>query len=117
LSYSFSDTWQQANPGGKLVTDVLLIILLVTVGCAVVLTLLGRNFSRKTGLPGDAEIAYEDVSKERVAKPLVSRTHNLTGKPDYILHIRRPGAEKEILVPVEVKPSRESTRLQDSDRM
>jgi len=98
-------------------TDVLLVILLVTVGSAVVLTLLGMSFSRKSGLPGHAEIAYEDVSKERVAKPLVSRTYNLTGKPDYILHIRRPGAEKKSLVPVEAKPSRESTRLQSSDRL
>jgi CRISPR/Cas system-associated exonuclease Cas4 (RecB family) len=39
----------------------------------------------------------------------------LRGKPDYLLPTRIDGHER--LVPVEVKPSRRSRRLYDSDRM
>jgi len=66
---------------------------------------------QRSGLPW-APVVADDVSAGRaLQRPLYSRRHGLTGKPDYL--IERRGAP----IPVEVKPGRRADRPYDSDLM
>jgi CRISPR-associated exonuclease Cas4 len=61
-----------------------------------VLWLAGRSHAA-TGLP-DGRLEYADTTHWRpVKRPLFSRTHRLTGRPDYLVQRQRD------LIPVEVK--------------
>ena len=63
----------------------------------------------QAGLPA-GRIIYSDTGAwERVEKPLFSRRHLLTGKPDYLVE------QNGHLIPVEVKPNRSSSQPYDSD--
>jgi CRISPR-associated exonuclease Cas4 len=76
----------------------LLALSLLLVG--VVALMWSRRARRATGLPS-GKVIYTDTSRwQRAERPLFSRRHQLTGKPDYLVR------EGRALIPVEVKSSR-----------
>ena len=77
---------------------------------ALVIGLLAVRLRQRTGLPW-APIRSQDVRGRELEQPLFARNLGLTGKPDYI--IERRGA----LIPVEVKPARQSAVPYESDLM
>lgn len=84
------------------------VILLV----AILLFIGSRQARKQTGLPFRARIVYSDTGAwEKVEKPLFSRQHLLTGKPDYI--VEDDGA----MIPIEVKPNRVAPAPRESDVM
>jgi len=75
----------------------LLALILLLVG--VVVLMWSRRARRATGLPS-GKVIYTDTSRwQRAERPLFSRQHQLTGKPDYLVR------EGRALIPVEVKSS------------
>lgn len=64
------------------------------------LWLLGRRRYRASGLPPGRLIYVDTGAFGRLAEPLFSETHRLTGKPDYLVQ------DGDAIVPVEVKTSR-----------
>ena len=75
-----------------------LALILLLVGVAVLMW--SRRARRATGLPG-GKVIYADTSRwQRAERPLFSRQHQLTGKPDYLVR------EGRAIIPVEVKSSR-----------
>ena len=81
---------------------VLLALILLLVG--VVALMWSRRARRATGLPS-GKVIYTDTSRwQRAERPLFSRQHQLTGKPDYLVR------EGRALIPVEVKSSRAPCR-------
>ena len=78
---------------------------------AVALMVLALRLRRRTGLPW-ARVRQSDTANwRRAEQSLVSHRYRLTGKPDYVLETRAG------LIPVEVKPSRQSTTPYESDLM
>ncbi|MBC8160580.1 MAG: CRISPR-associated protein Cas4 [Roseiflexaceae bacterium] len=77
---------------------------------AVVLLVWALRIRQRTGLPW-APVRSQDTRGRELEKPLVARRLGLTGKPDYV--IERRGA----LIPVEVKPGRQSPVPYESDLM
>lgn len=77
---------------------------------AVVIAILALRLRQRTGLPW-APIRSQDVRGRELEEPLFARKLGLTGKPDYIIEQR--GA----LIPVEVKPGRQSAVPYESDLM
>jgi len=76
----------------------LLALILLLVG--VVALMWSRRARSATGLPG-GQVIYADTSRwQRAERPLFSRQHQLTGKPDYLVR------EGRGIIPVEVKSSR-----------
>jgi len=77
------------------------------IGLAQILLLLGvvtlrwsRRARRATGLPS-GKVIYADTSRwQHAERPLFSRQHQLTGKPDYLVR------EGRAIIPIEVKSSR-----------
>ena len=95
---------------------VVLVVFAVLAGLlALALLVFGTRARRRTGFmtarPGDGLIVASDTG---LLSPMVLRDRALgiRGKPDYILEDR-----DHRLLPVEVKPTRGSTRLYDSDRV
>jgi CRISPR-associated exonuclease Cas4 len=79
---------------------------------AVVAFWLGRLLRLEAGLPTRARIVYSDTGAwDRVEKPLFSRRHLLTGKPDYLVEV--DGAR----IPIEVKPNRTANEPRVSDTL
>jgi CRISPR-associated exonuclease Cas4 len=75
-----------------------LALFLLLVGIAAILW--SRRAKRAAGLPA-GQVIYADTSRwQRAERPLFSREHQLTGKPDYLVRGNRA------IVPVEVKSSR-----------
>jgi CRISPR-associated exonuclease Cas4 len=75
----------------------LALFLLVMGGIAIAWS---RRARQATGLP-TGRVVYADTSRwQRAERPLFSRQHQLTGKPDYLVR------EGRTIVPVEVKSSR-----------
>jgi len=63
----------------------------------------------EAGLP-QGQVIYDDTGAwQECPRPLFSRRHLLTGKPDYVV------AQGEELIPVEVKPLRRVEQPYDSD--
>ncbi len=88
-----------------LLLSVPLILLIV----ALVLLWRSRSKREETGLP-EGRVIYDDTGAwQECPRPLFSRRHLLTGKPDYIV------AQGEDLIPVEVKPRRSADQPYDSD--
>jgi CRISPR-associated exonuclease Cas4 len=78
---------------------------------AIVAFRLSRVVRLETGLPIRARVVYSDTGAwDQVEKPLFSRRHLLTGKPDYLVE------ENGVRIPIEVKPNRTANepRLSDS---
>ena len=74
--------------------------LLILIG--VIIFRLGRRSQSDAGLP-IGRVIYSDTSSwQAIEKPLFSRTHRLTGKPDYLVQQGRD------IIPVEVKSSHAS---------
>jgi len=67
---------------------------------ALALWLLGRRRYRASGLPAGRLIYVDTGAFGRLAEPLFSDAHRLTGKPDYLVQ------DGDDIVPVEVKTSR-----------
>ncbi len=79
---------------------------------ASILFLAARAQRAQTGLPIHARVVFCDTGAWRaVERPLFSRAHQLTGKPDYIVE------ENGALIPVEVKPNRVASAPRESDVM
>ena len=85
-----------------LVVGIVLLILALLLGVG------ARRLQRRTGLPV-APIRYDDASARAVERALVSHTHRLTGKPDYLIE------ERGQLIPVEVKPTRRAATPYERD--
>jgi CRISPR-associated exonuclease Cas4 len=64
-----------------------------------------RRAKSASGLPA-GRVIYADTSRwQRAERPLFSREHRLTGRPDYVVRENR-ARENRAIVPVEVKSSR-----------
>jgi CRISPR-associated exonuclease Cas4 len=72
-------------------------LLLIIIG--VLIFWLGRRSQAEAGLPLGRVIYSDTRGWQPIEKPLFSRTHRLTGKPDYLV---QQGRE---IIPVEVKSS------------
>lgn len=93
-------------------TLLLAFLFLVTFLAGLALLAVARWLRERSGMPIHARIVYSDTGAwKRPERPLFSRTHALTGKPDYIVE------EKRALVPVEVKPNRTAAAPRESDVM
>lgn len=79
-----------------------LILLLFLVGLA--LLWLARRLRARSGLPAGRVVAADVGPWQRLDRPLFSRRHGLTGRPDYIV------ADGADLIPVEVKSARAPAR-------
>jgi CRISPR-associated exonuclease Cas4 len=80
---------------------IVLALLLLLIGMGAVA--LSRRTRSAAGLPA-GQIIYADTSRwQRAERPLFSRQHQLTGKPDYLVR------EGRAIIPVEVKSSRAPT--------
>lgn len=91
----------------------LLLVVILALSAAYYLRRTGRAEQVRAGIPIDARVVYSDTGAwERVEKPLFSRQHRLTGKPDYIVE-----DETGAMIPIEVKPNRTSPQPRDSDTM
>ena len=73
----------------------LLALLLILLGLLVFW--LGRRSQAEAGLPIGRVIYSDTRGWQSIEKPLFSRTHRLTGKPDYLVQQGRD------IIPVEVK--------------
>ncbi len=90
----------------------ILALFLLTLLAALLLWRAARQLRAQSGLPAGTRIVYSDTGAWRkVEKPLFSRRHLLTGKPDYLLE-----AEGRV-IPVEVKPGRTASEPQAWDIM
>jgi CRISPR-associated exonuclease Cas4 len=76
----------------------LIALLLIIIG--VLIFWLGRRSQAEAGLPIGRVIYSDTRGWQSIEKPLFSRTHRLTGKPDYLVQQGRD------VVPVEVKSAR-----------
>ncbi len=79
-----------------------LILFLFLVGLA--LLWLARRLRARSGLPSGRVVAADVGAWRRLDRPLLSRRHGLTGRPDYIV------ADGADLIPVEVKSARAPAR-------
>lgn len=79
-----------------------LVLLLFLVGLA--LLWLARRLRARSGLPAGRVVAADVGPWQRLDRPLFSRRHGLTGRPDYIV------ADGADLIPVEVKSARAPAR-------
>jgi len=75
---------------------------------ALILLWLARRTRASTGLPRGRVVAADMGAWQRLDRPLFSRRHLLTGRPDYIL------ADGADLIPVEVKSARAPGRPHES---
>ncbi len=92
--------------------DLLLALFILALLAALLAWWLGRKLRAQTGLPVQARVVYSDTGDwERIEKPLFSRRHLLTGKPDYIVE------ENGVRIPIEVKPNRVADEPRLSDTM
>jgi CRISPR-associated exonuclease Cas4 len=81
-------------------TNLLIGLALILLLVGVVALMWSRRARRTAGLPG-GKVIYADTSRwQRAERPLFSRQHQLTGKPDYLVR------EGRAIIPVEVKSSR-----------
>jgi CRISPR-associated exonuclease Cas4 len=69
---------------------------------------LARQSRARAGLPRGRVVAADVGSWQRLDRPLFSRQHGLTGRPDYLV------ADGAALVPVEVKSAAAPSRPYDS---
>ena len=73
---------------------------LFLLAAGVVAVVWSRRARQATGLP-TGRVVYADTSRwQRAERPLFSRQHRLTGKPDYLVR------EGRAIIPVEIKSSR-----------
>jgi CRISPR-associated exonuclease Cas4 len=79
-----------------------LALLLLLVGA--VLLWLARRLRARSGLPAGRVVAADVGPWRRLDRPLFSRRHGLTGRPDYVV------ADGADLIPVEVKSARAPAR-------
>ncbi|MGD1995543.1 MAG: PD-(D/E)XK nuclease family protein [Anaerolineae bacterium] len=83
-----------------------LFVILLLLG--LVLLWLARQSRARTGLPEGRVVAADVGTWRRLDRPLFSRRHRLTGRPDYVV------ADGSDLIPVEVKSARAPARPYDS---
>ncbi len=75
----------------------LLLVAAILGGLGLGLLIRARVARRQTGLPAGRVIYGDTGAWDRCERPLFSNRYRLTGKPDYLVHVR------EGIVPVEVK--------------
>ncbi|MGH7620050.1 MAG: CRISPR-associated protein Cas4, partial [Gemmatimonadaceae bacterium] len=101
-----------------LARGLLLLVAICAAGAAAAIPILLRRLRTQTGFTpdntGGATIIASDTG---AAATLIVRDENVgvCGKPDYVVQEQVNG--RRLLVPVEVKPTRRSRRLYDSDRL
>lgn len=82
---------------------------LLPLALALLLLALAVWLRRSTGVPW-APLRYVDTDRwQRPEHPLFSQRYGLTGKPDYVVQMRRG------LIPIEVKPTRTAAAPYDGD--
>jgi len=98
------------------------IVLFAFAGCAVLcaatIPLLLRRLREQTGFANDTSGNSQIVASDTGAgSTLIVRDEDVgvMGKPDYVVQEQIDGRQR--LVPIEVKPTRRSRRLYDSDRL
>lgn len=77
---------------------------------------ISSTLQAQTGLSSSAEILASDTGQNRVELIRDSET-GLLGQPDFLIEERVGLLRRKKVVPVEVKPSRASDQLYDSDKM
>jgi len=87
----------------------LAVLLVFLVVAGLVLLRQSQTGRRAAGLPYGKVIYVDTGALERCEKPLFSVTHRLAGRPDYL--VRSAGS----VIPVEVKPNRQSMSPRMSD--
>ena len=95
----------------------LALVALAALTAALVLRVLAIRLRRRTGFSADSSEAAIVASDTGVLVPITLRDPMLgiRGKPDYLVRTMLAGRHR--LVPVEVKPTRRSLRLYESDRI
>ena len=90
---------------------------LTALTAALILQLLAIRLRRRTGYTADNSASAIVASDTGLLAPLMLRDPMLgiRGKPDYLVRIMLAGRRR--LVPIEVKPTRRSRRLYESDRI
>lgn len=90
---------------------------LIALMAALLLQFLAIRFRQRTGFSADSSESAIIASDTGILAPLVLRDPMLgiRGKPDYL--VRTMLAGRRTLVPIEVKPTRRSRRLYESDRI
>jgi CRISPR-associated exonuclease Cas4 len=96
------------------VAEWMLVGIALSSGVTLLLMELAQRLQTTTGLSSDARIVASDTGQQRVQK-LWDDATGLCGQPDYV--ITEMAGRHERLVPVEVKPTRKSARLYESDEM
>lgn len=96
----------------------LILLAILSTFAAAVIPLILRRFGRQTGFdfqaPRGGAVIASDVGVG-LAITLRDERLGLCGKPDYLLETDSFG--RRLLVPMEIKPSRRSERLYESDRV
>lgn len=90
-------------------TAFLTLLLFLLLGLAFLLLRQAAATRQQTGLPRGRVIYSDTGAWSRVERPLFSRRHLLTGRPDYVVE------ENGIWIPVEVKPRRTAPQPYPSD--
>ena len=96
----------------------LTVIAVVAVVAVALLQIMAASLQRRTGFSAADNPGSGIAASDTGAAPAIllrDPSLGLRGKPDYLLRSRIDGHER--LVPVEVKPTRRSRRLYDSDRV
>lgn len=75
----------------------LVLVAVLLAGLGFWLLVRSRAARQRTGLPGGRVIYADTGAWNRCERPLFSRRYRLTGRPDYLVHLR------EGVIPVEVK--------------
>lgn len=103
----------------SIVRIVLFLVAVAAVLSAAVIPLLLRRLREQTGFVRDATGRSRIVASDTgAASTLIVRDEDVgvVGKPDYVMQ-QDVGGRRQQLVPIEVKPTRRSRRLYDSDRL
>jgi CRISPR/Cas system-associated exonuclease Cas4 (RecB family) len=97
---------------------VFVFVALVAIASAIAMPLVMRSLARQTGFTVDRSSNSAIIASDTgLAWILIVRDEEIgvCGKPDYVIEEEIRG--RRLLVPVEVKPTRRSRRLYDSDRL
>jgi len=96
----WAEWYPEELPGVNVTMNLLMWLALILLLVGIAAIVLARRARQATGLP-TGRVVYADTSRwQRAARPLFSRQHRLTGKPDYLVR------EGRAIIPVEVKSSR-----------
>jgi CRISPR/Cas system-associated exonuclease Cas4 (RecB family) len=96
----------------------LLTVALIAVTFAIAIPIVLARLRTRTGFESTDGVGASVIASDTgIAPELIVRDPvlGISGKPDYVIAMDVPGSRR--FVPIEVKPTRRSTRLYDSDRL